>query len=137
MLQGLHRGETLPEFVGVHRIVHLGLGQMTQQKDIPTPLRSLRIVNPIDGFAWRGPQPIQDAEPAQDQTIQLSRLQQSQLIEGQHSALQQDLPQGPALAGGLLPEHLHCLLVHQLMLQEHFAQLTIPWLYFLGGMRPR
>ena len=81
-------GETLAELVRVDRVLHLGFGQMAKRKTPPCVRPPRGIEDAVDGFPRRGAEPVDDAEAAEHEAVEVAGFDQGELVErdGRRSA---------------------------------------------------
>ena len=111
--------EALAEFVGLERVIHVGFGKVAQDRFGA----AARIEDAVDRFVRGVAQPIDDADGAERQAIDVARLDQRELIERDDAAGEQNLPERASLPARLDQQGGECVGVDELCFTQHLAEL--------------
>ncbi len=118
--------EPLPELVRVDRVLHLRFAQMPQQVQAPGLFpAALRVVDAVDRFLRRDAQPVDDAEPAEHQRVEVARFDERELVQRDGPAREQHLAQRAPLPRRLVPQRGERVRIDQPERAEQFAELPV------------
>ncbi len=117
-----HRlAEALAELVGTDRVVHRRLSQMPQQRLDP----AARVEDAVHCFQRRRAHAIDDAHRAEHQAIDVTRLDQRELVKRDGAAGQQHLPQRTPLPPRFGEQRGQGIVVHELQGTQRFAETLV------------